>query len=159
MINFYKLSSRLLVILFFILSTLQTMFELQDLFGLSLSSNMFLYFSLLSFFPIGIILFMTNYSGSKTERIKILVVREIRSLMKIYNYFIIFFSLIVWSIVVVSVIGMLGADIVVSLHVFSEFILNRLFYSAIYAILIISFFYGLSDINNLIKRIKDSNGI
>lgn len=151
--NIYKFISYGVLSLFIILSTLQTLLDVRTLFDITLHISFILPMTLSSIIPILGILSIINFINKKTKHKNIFVIKEIRSVFRLLTYLLIFSAFVIWSTLLLVVIGFYFQN-VISLSVFSSFFMNRIVFSLIYSMLVVLFFYGLSDINKKRKQIQ-----
>lgn len=151
MINKYKLISHTVLVVFFLLSTIQTLLDIQISFGENLSFATFIISVIASVIPIIIIFSLTNFIKNKTKYNNLFVISEIKSIIKIMFYITLFLVFIIWSIILVSIIIVIyNKDI--TLMNFISFIVIRVIYSAIYSFIISLFFNSISKPGFRIKK-------
>jgi len=143
MINRYKLVSYSVLVVFFLLSTIQTLLDIQINFEVNLVFTTYLFSLIASTIPIFIIIFMTNFINNKTKYSNLFVVSDIKFLIKALFYFTLLFIFTIWSIVFISVI-LLIYNQTIDIATFTNFILIRALYIIVYSFIISLFFNSMS---------------
>lgn len=151
-INIYKLISRLVLIFVFVLSTVQTVMDMQIAFDFVVPFGFFVAAVAASIIPISALLIIMAVINGKTKNADLFVIPEIRYVIKTLLYVAVFSFLMLWSIGTTAVMGFYFVGNIPFINL-SSFFFNRLIFSAIYSLIIIGFFYGLSDLK--IKKPKD----
>lgn len=154
--NIYKIISYIILILFMILTTIQTVLQLHSTFDIVLGSTsiggiIILIGSVMISFLL--IIFM-NIISLRLKELNIFILPRILFLIKFLFYFILLFVFIFWTIII-FIFFLNFNNILISSLILSNFIVNRLVVSAVVSFIIMIFFTSLSSIN--IKRIKNDS--
>jgi len=141
--NKYKLTSYFVLSMFFILSTIQTLFDMQFNLNINLSFNQYIFSVLFSFIPIILIIFITNIIKNKTKYSNLFVIPEIKHIIKFMFYTTLLFIFVTWSFMLISIIILLYDKTIIFLSFFN-FFLTKIVYIFIYVIIISIFFNSIS---------------
>lgn len=144
--NIYKFISRAVMVAFIMLSTIQTLLDINITFGIALNPSVFALSLLVSIIPIACLLILFNVTNSKTKYIRLFVVPEIKFIIKMLLYLSVLTVFTLWSVLLVSVIGFYFQN-TITYHMYSLFILEKVAYSVIYSTIVVMFFNGLSNLN------------
>lgn len=154
--NIYKFISHVFIVAFFVLATIQTVFEMNVFIAACFGPQVFAYAVLASSIPITFLLLLMEYPYRKTKNVSFFISKNIKRVFKVLLYIIILSSFIIWSGILISAVGVICfTDIQVSLRQIGLFMLNRFGFAAIYSLIIVWFFYGLADLNFLKKKKLD----
>jgi uncharacterized membrane protein len=141
-----KTFSRVILYSLFILMTLHTLNDLQQMFGVEINTLYMLIASLVSTIPATFIFIILYISNKKTEYLNSFVVKNIRFVFRMTIYSLIFLTFVLWTflLIFISANVMMPNLTVASIRNFALF---RILYSIISAIITILLFYGLSREN------------
>lgn len=141
--NKYKLMSYAFLVVFFLLSTIQTLLDIQINFGTDLVLITYIASLIASIVPVGVIIFLTNYIRNKTKYSNLFVVSDVKSVIKTMFYVTLLAVFMLWSIIFVSVILVIYNQ-QINFTIFINFILIRAIYTIIYSFIISLFFNSIS---------------
>lgn len=152
-VNKYKFASHIVLIAFMLLSTIQILLDLRITLGVEISTLIYVLAPLASFIPSIFLIFLMNLITKKTKYINLFVIPEIKSIIRILFYISVFGVFILWSISLITVVGF-NIGIAFPLCTLSKFLISKVLYSIVYSSVVVSFFYGLSDLD--LKRIRNN---
>ena len=99
--NKYKLVSYIFLTVFFLLSTIQTILDVQVNFDVNLLPTTYIPLIFASLIPVGIIIILTNYVRNKTKYSNLFVVYDIKSVLKLMFYITLISVFIIWSVALI----------------------------------------------------------
>jgi len=158
--NKFKTISHIILVSFFILSTFQTLFEIQIFFKTILGWQVFLSAVAASAIPVLFLLFIMKVVNEKTKYHNLFVIPEIKYIIRTLFYISLFAIFLFWSITLIFVVGFFIQGYT-SFQEFAIFLLSRILFTTIYSIVVALFFNGMSDIEfkipKKIKNIEEKN--
>lgn len=149
--NKYKLLSYVFLIVFFLLSTIQTLLSIQINFSINLLLETYIFSLIASLIPVGIIVLLTNYIRNKTKYSKLFVVYDIKSVIRLMFYITLFSIFLIWSMIFISSILVIYHQSI-SIIDFINFVAIRIIYIVIYSIVISMFFNSISKPSFKVKK-------
>jgi len=149
--NKYKLMSYIFLIIFFLLSTVQTLLDIQINFGVSLLPETYIFSLVASFIPVGVIVLLTNCIKNKTKYSNIFVVYDIQFVIKLMFYITLFSIFLIWSMIFISSILIIYHQNI-DFNDFVNFTVIRIIYTVIYSFIISMFFNSISKPSFKVKK-------
>lgn len=149
--NKYRLMSYVFLIIFFLLSTVQTLLDIQINFNTEMLPATFIFFLFASLIPVAIIIILTNYIRNKTKYSNLFVVYDIKSVIKLMFYLALLSIFIIWSVTLVF-LALIICHQSINLSYFTNFILFRIIHAIIYSFIISMFFNSISKSDIKVKK-------
>lgn len=150
--NIYKFISRVVMVLFVVLSTIQTLLDVSITFNTAIDANIFIAATAASIIPIIILFTIMNLVSRKTKHVNLFVIPEIKFIIRTLVYLSLLSIFTLWPVLLISALGIYGESLLAFGDV-SHFLLERVAHSIVYSGIVALFFYGISDIK--LKRRKN----
>lgn len=143
--NKFKLISRVILIAFLLLSTIQTLLDVRIILGLDIPIDVFVAITATTIIPIFLLIFIMSLINNKTKYASWFIINDIRFIIKMLVYISVFAVFSMWSVLTVSLIGFYFQNEII-FSSFSSLLLYKTLFAFVYAIIVSAFFWGISDL-------------